>query len=111
MAATTCSGLASAVASCRACGDAWVDTVIDAGCPLDQDLAPRVASLSGACASIEGIRREGDCRAVCPYPETPPQVVADWCATWAGGALSCDDLYLSAQECRVCAELAREIGP
>lgn len=110
-AATTCAALARAVADCRACGDAWVDTVIDAGCPLDEDLSVPAPSVGAACADIESIRREGGCRAACPYDATPPQAVADWCASWANGSLSCDDLTLSAQECHVCAELAREIGP
>jgi hypothetical protein len=110
-AATTCAGLARAVADCRSCGDAWVDTVIDAGCPLDQDLSAPAPSEGAACADIEAIRREGECRAACPYNTTPPRVVADWCVSWASGSLSCDDLYLSVSECQVCAELAREMGP
>lgn len=108
-AATTCAELAQAVADCRSCGSAWVDTVIDAGCPLDEDLTTTVG-VSMACSDIYAIRREGDCRAACPYDAPPPVAVAAWCHTWAEGALSCDDLYLSVQECHVCSELARELA-
>jgi hypothetical protein len=108
-AATTCAGLASVVADCRSCGGAWVDTVIDAGCPLDADLTATIAT-PAACGDMTDIRREGECRVACPYSADPPTAVAEWCSTWAGGALSCDDLYLSGRECFVCSELARELS-